>query len=119
MTQPHEPFPVHIRMRWLDFSPSLHWYTGRRMESALRRFAPRIRAVNVQIADGNGPRGGDDKVCEVEILVHPSVSLMASAAAPDAYQSVARAAHRARAVVRAHLDRRFHRDDRPSLKRIA
>lgn len=89
------------------------------MEGVLGRFASRIREVEVQITDVNGPRGGDDKVCEVEILLRPSGSLLASATAPDAYESVARAAHRARTVVRGHISRGLGRDDRSSLKRIA
>lgn len=117
--QTHESFPVSVRMRWLDFSPALQWYARRRLELALRRFASRIRGATVQIADGNGPRGGDDKVCDVEILLHPSGSLQASASAADAYQSVARAVRRARAVVRGHVSRDLERRDRVPLKQIA
>lgn len=119
MTQPNEPFPVCIRMRWLDFSPALQWYTRRRMECALRRFAARIRGVNLQIADANGPRGGDDKLCEVEIVLEPAVVLQVSATAPDPYQSVARAARRARAAVRGHVGRSLERRHRVPLRRIA
>ena len=116
----HESFPVHVRMRWLDFSPALQWYTRRRFESALRRFASRIRSVSVRIADGDGLRSGaSDRICDVEIFLHPSGSLLASGSAPDAYLSVARAAHRARTVVRGHVSRRVDRGSLVSLQRIA
>lgn len=106
MSQATQAFPVHVRMRWLDFSPALHWYARRRIEHALRRFAARIHRVNVQIADGNGPRGGaDDKRCEIEVFLHPSGSLLVSGAASDPYLSVDRAVRRARAIVRGHVGR--------------
>lgn len=109
--QAQEPIRVHLRMRWLDFSPALHHYATRRIEVAFRRFASRIRSVNVQIADANGPRRtADDKVCEIEVLLHPSGSLNVSATAADPYLSVDRAVRRARAIVRGHIAReRDHR----------
>jgi ribosome-associated translation inhibitor RaiA len=106
-----ESLTVHLRMRWLDFSPALHHYATRRIEVALRRFATRIRRVNVLIADANGPRrSADDRRCEIEVLLHPAGSLTVSATASDPYLSVDRAVRRARAIVRGHIAReREHR----------
>lgn len=106
MTRASGLFPVHLRMRWLDFSPALHWYATRRIETALRRFADRVRYVDVQIADANGPRRGpDDKTCEIEVFLHPSGTLKVSDAADDPYLTVDRAVRRLRAAVRGRLGR--------------
>jgi ribosome hibernation promoting factor len=120
MKHVQESFPVRLRMRWLDFSPALQWYATRRVEIALRRFASRIREVNVLIADSNGPRGGaDDKACEIDVHLQPSGSLTVSSAAPDAYLAVDRAVRRARAVVRGHVGRTREHRERAELSRIA
>lgn len=40
-------------------------------ELALNRFAHTIRDVEVRCTDVNGPRGGIDKVCRVQLRLHP------------------------------------------------
>lgn len=108
----HESFPIHLRTRWLDFSPALHEHATRRIDFALGRFAPRIRTVNVVISDENGPRHGpDDKTCEIEVMLVRGGSLSVSATAADPYQSVERAARKASAIMRAHVGRRRRRRD--------
>jgi ribosome-associated translation inhibitor RaiA len=119
MTLSQESFPVRIRTRWLDFSPALHWYAQRRTAFAFRRFAARVRRVDVVIADSNGPRGGDDKICEIEVFLNPAGSILVSARSDDPYQSVDRAIRRARASLRASIDRARDRSDRETLTRIA
>lgn len=116
----HESFPIRLRMRWLDFSPALHLHATRRIEFALGRFAPQIRSINVVIADENGPRNGpNDKVCEIELQLHRGGTLAVSAAAPDPYQCVERAARKASAVMRGHVDRRRERRDSGEITRTA
>lgn len=39
----------------------------RRLSFALGRFADRIRSVRLVVADQNGPRGGPDKLCRVDV----------------------------------------------------
>lgn len=120
MTEQRELYPVQLRMRWLDYSPALNWHARRRVDTALRRFGNRVREVNVQISDGNGPRGGaDDKRCDIEVMLRPSGSVAVSAAAGDPYLAVDLAVRRLRAVVRAHLARRRERRERFELTKIA
>jgi ribosome-associated translation inhibitor RaiA len=111
MTGTSTPLAVRLRMRWLDFSPALHFYATRRIETALRRFADRVRSVEAVIADANGPRRGpDDKICEIELFLHPTGSIKVSDAADDPYLAVDRATRRLRALVRARLGRHAHRE---------
>jgi ribosome-associated translation inhibitor RaiA len=99
-------------MRWLDFSPALHFHVKRRIEFALGRFGSQIRAINVLIADENGPRHGpDDKRCEIDVLLQRGGSLSVSATAADPYHCVERAVRRAGAIVRGHIGRTRDRRD--------
>jgi ribosome-associated translation inhibitor RaiA len=98
-----DAFPIHVRTRWLDFSPALHWYTRTRLEAALRSSASRIRWVNVRISDGDGSPG--ERICDVEVVLKPDGLVAASATSPDPYRAADAAARRARIVVRRHVDR--------------
>ena len=44
-------------------------YIERRLSFALGRFGSRIRRVMVRLEDTNGPRGGLDKRCHIEVRV--------------------------------------------------
>jgi hypothetical protein len=60
------PFEISVRST-AAMEPALLRRVERRVRTALRRFAAHIRAVRVQLADVNGPRGGVDKECTIAI----------------------------------------------------
>ena len=62
-------FPIHVRTRWLDYSPALHWHARRHVQAALRAFEPRIRWVNVKMA---GTGAAPDRTCDIELATVPS-----------------------------------------------
>lgn len=97
---------VSTRGRHLNLSGPLQAYAERRLGFALGSFASRIGAVTVRIADVNGPRGGADKCCLIEIAVRSIGSLQGRATDADAYSAVDRAAARVRAVLVKALRRR-------------
>ena len=102
MTKRRERFPIQVRTRWLDYSPSLHSHARTRLEAALRSFASRIHSVNVRISAHGGP---EERRCEVDVAMTPAGLVAASAAGPDAYRAVEAAARRTRALVRRHVAR--------------
>lgn len=61
---------------------SLRPVVERRVRFALRRLSGRVPRADVQLSDVNGPRGGIDKRCQIE--------LRAQGAAPVVVSSVAR-----------------------------
>lgn len=75
---------------------------SRRLEVALGRFSRRIRRVSARLSDVNGPRGGIDKRCLIEIrLEGKAPPIVIDDADVDAIAVVSRAAERAgRAVAR-------------------
>ena len=74
-----------------------------RLEFALGRFAGRVRSLHVTLKDLNGPRGGLDKQCRIDIRLRRLGRLIVIDdvdAEPEA--AISRAAERAgRAVTRA------------------
>jgi len=95
---------VIIELRTRGFSPTaaLRAYVERRLEFALDRHAERVTRVRVVVTDVNGPRGGADKKCRVEMRLRSGASVRATVVDEDAYVAIGAAAHRAsRALSRA------------------
>jgi ribosomal subunit interface protein len=87
---------VKIEMRTHGFpaTPGLREHVARRLEFALDRFADRIARVRVALADVNGPRGGEDKSCRIEVRLRGGRAVRATAVHADAYAAIDGAAHR-------------------------
>src|SRR6476469_1726280 len=69
------------------------------LTSALGRFEHRVRSVRVWLEDVNGPRGGVDNHCRINIDLYPRGVISVSASASDELAAAAKAANRAREVV--------------------
>ncbi|MBI5477666.1 MAG: HPF/RaiA family ribosome-associated protein [Deltaproteobacteria bacterium] len=75
---------------------------ARRLGFALSRFGVRIATVRVRLADVNGPRGGSDKSCRMEVVGDRAWRLVVEDRDADFHAAIDRAAERAgRAVSRA------------------
>jgi ribosomal subunit interface protein len=93
---------IELRTRGFSLTPALRAYVERRVELALDRHAERIAWVRVVVSDVNGPRGGEDKACRVEIRLRGGGAVRAAAVDGDAYAAVGAAVHRvARGLARA------------------
>jgi len=94
-----------IVARGLELRNSHRRAIRRILASALGRFARRVQTVRVWLEDVNGPRGGVDTRCRIEVYFRPRGSITVSALATDEYAATAEAAARARELV----DRRVKR----------
>ena len=94
-----------IVARRLELRNSHRRAIRRILASALGRFTRRVRTVRVWLEDVNGPRGGVDTRCRLEVYFRPRGSITVSALATDEYAATAEAAARARELV----DRRVKR----------
>lgn len=93
----------------------LREFIARRLHFALGRFAPRVERVTARVADVNGPRGGTDKRCRMEVKLRGLGSVSSEAHAADVEEAAAFAAERlARGVARA-LERRQQAKRRPGV----
>jgi ribosome-associated translation inhibitor RaiA len=93
---------VDMRTRGFSLTPGLRSYVEQRLEFALDRHRERIARVRVTLGDVNGPKGGEDKSCRVELRLRGGLTVRATVVDADAYAACAAAAQRAgRALARA------------------
>jgi putative sigma-54 modulation protein len=108
---------LSIRSQHMKVDPALRDTIAFRLRFALSRFAKRIRLVDVQIADINGPRGGVDKRTRIAVHFVPTGTVLIEERDADAHVAVTRAFQRtARAVARA-MKRRLGRRQAAALFR--
>lgn len=97
---------VEIRARHGRLNRGLQEQLERRLHFALARFGDRIRRISVFLEDINGPRGGEDQHCRIEVSLVPSGSILAEATEAEVASVVGRAADRVARRVRDALDRK-------------
>ncbi len=97
---------VEIRARSGRLNRNLEEQLERRLHFALARFVGRIRSISAFLEDINGPRGGEDQHCRIEVSLFPSGSIMVEATDAEVTSAVGRAAERAARRVRDALDRK-------------
>ena len=97
---------VDIRARHGRLSRSLEERLERRLWFALAKFGGRIRRISAFLEDINGPRGGEDQRCRIEVSLVPSGSIMAEATDAEVASAVGRAAERVARRVKDALDRK-------------
>lgn len=84
---------IEVRQSNVPISQALDAHIVRKLDFAVRRFAPRLDTIVVRLVDLNGPRGGLDKRCRITAsLRSPHVRVVAEATDADAYAAVSQAA---------------------------
>jgi ribosome-associated translation inhibitor RaiA len=99
-----------IKARGMELTEEVKKFIGRRIQFAVDRFAPRLRAVSVSVFDVNGPRGGTDKLCQLSAEVGGIGNIVIEETSPDVSTAVAVGARRLRRAIgqRIHRRREFH-----------
>ena len=112
---------LHIRARNVELTEVLKHYVKRRLHFALGRFGRTIRQVTIRLSDVNGPRGGCDKTCHVEIrLTSGDSSIIVRETQSDVYAAINGAMERAgRAVDRQLLWEREVRASRSAQRALS
>jgi len=96
---------VDIRSQGFEMTAALAEHVRRRLGFALTRHGDRIKRVGVRIGDENGPRGGPDKFCQIQVYLVDAPTAVVEGVGADLYASIDRAAERVGRVVVKHLDR--------------
>ncbi len=92
---------INIRSRGFALTHALRDYAERRLQFALARVADRVRRVTVRLSDVNGPRGGIDKRCRIQVTLNGLADVVIEDTEADLYVAIDRAADRiGRTVVR-------------------
>jgi ribosomal subunit interface protein len=92
---------TQVRSKQTEVDESVRAYVERRLQFALGRHSARILHATMHIVDLNGPRGGEDKSCRIEVRLRPTGNVFVEHTDADLYAAVDRAAERmGRAVSR-------------------
>lgn len=103
---------IDIQARGFDLTEGLREHTERRLKFALSWAGQDVRAVSVSLSDINGPRGGNDKRCSIQIRLPRVKDMVIGDTESDMYTAIDRAVDRAEHMVAHRLERmREHRHD--------
>ena len=115
---------MNIDMQSLGFpiTPALADHARCRLQFALTRRSDRIQRVVVRFGDENGPRGGVDKFCRIQVYLIDAPMAAVEDIGTDLYAVIDRAVDRVGRVVVKHLDRsrtgRRHGADAPTFQPV-
>ena len=96
---------IHIQARGFALTDSLREHVERRLRFAFGWADDRLRQVSVRLWDENGPRGGEDKRCRIQIAFPGAPSVVIDDTEADLYVAIDRAADRAGRSVARRLER--------------
>ena len=92
---------ISIQANGFALTDALRAHVERRMASALGWTGARLRKLAVSLSDINGPRGGRDKRCKVQVRLAGGADVVIEDTETDLYAAIDRAANRVdRAVLR-------------------
>ena len=96
---------LDIQTNGVSLTKALKSYTTRRMQFALNRNDSYITRVRVWLADINGPRGGVDKRCQIELKLAGKNNIVIEDIEADLYFAIDRASDRCMRTLGRHLAR--------------
>ena len=94
---------IAIQARGFPLTEALKSHVVKRLGYTFSRASDRVRRVHVRLSDLNGPRGGVDKRCHVEVRLDRLPVVVVEDVQSDMYTAINRAASRAARTVMRHL----------------
>jgi putative sigma-54 modulation protein len=86
---------IDIRGAGLPLTAALLDHTERRLRFAPTRSSDRIKRVVVRFGDIDGPRGGEDRFCRLQVDFEHAPPVSIEDAGPDLYALIDRVSERA------------------------
>ena len=98
---------IDIQSRGFSLTEALHNCTQRRLHFSMSYCSDHINRVVVRLSDVNGPRGGKDKCCHIQIILAGISNVVVEDTEVDMYAAIDRAIDRARRTVARRVDRQL------------
>jgi ribosomal subunit interface protein len=96
---------IDIQARQFSLTDALRNHVERRLRLALTCFDDHIQRVAMQLSDINGPRGGADKRCHLQVMLTGLPDVVVEDTEADLYIAINRATDRAGRTVGRRLAR--------------
>ncbi|MDH5424614.1 MAG: HPF/RaiA family ribosome-associated protein [Gammaproteobacteria bacterium] len=96
---------VDIQARHFSLTKALHKHIEKRLRFSLGSRDEQIRRVIVRLSDINGPRGGEDKHCHVQVVLPQLGDVVIEDTEKNMYVAIDRAFDRAGYAVARRLSR--------------
>lgn len=97
---------IDIQASKFSITDALRNHAERRLRFALTFCNEHIQRIVVRLSDINGPRGGPDKCCHLQVMLNGLDDVVVEDVKSDLYVAIDRAANRAGRAVRRRLTRR-------------
>ncbi len=97
---------IDIQTRGFKLTDSLRQHTERRLQFALSWAVYEVRKVVVRLSDINGPRGGNDKRCYIQIPIPGSPDVVIEDTESDLYVAIDHAVSRIERSLARRLERK-------------
>ena len=110
---------MDIQCRDFELTESLRDYTKKRLAYSLRFGSAYIMRLVVRLSDINGPRGGEDKRCCLEVRLKGLPEVVIEDTETDIYVAIDRAAERAGRTLARRLARNQRGTPGVRLEKIA
>lgn len=94
---------IEIQARDFSLTPALRGHIERRLGFAFSSRFEHIQRIQVRVMDINGPRGGNDKCCQIQIMLAGYADVIIEDTEADLYLAISRAAERASRIVTRRL----------------
>ncbi len=98
---------IDIQSRGFSLTAALQHYAQRRLHFAMSHCSDHINRVVIRLSDVNGPRGGADKCCRIQIALAGIPNVMVEDTEIDMYAAIDRACDRARRTIVRKVDRQL------------
>ena len=96
---------LDIQTNGFSLTDSIRSYTMQRMQFALDRNDGHIMSIRVRLADINGPRGGVDKCCQIDLALAGQNNIVIEDTEADLYDAIDRASDRCSRTLARRLER--------------
>ena len=107
---------VDIQARNFSLTKALRKYIDRRLRFTLGNKDQHIQRVIVRLSDINGPRGGEDKCCQIQVILPHLKDVVVEDIETDMYVAIDRATERVSCAVGRRLSRQ--RDNKRTTARF-
>jgi ribosome-associated translation inhibitor RaiA len=104
---------LRLTANGIEITRELRRFIERRAHFGMGRLAARVRSLAVRLKDVNGPRGGVDQSCDVQVDLGMDQPVIVSERRDNVFSAIALAMDRARRATRRRLANA--RDARPRI----